>query len=167
MDAYRERVEKQRGFKGIDTHIALSLVCEIGDFSRFATAAQFSAYLGLVPSENSSRQRERRGGITKGGTTRLRALLTEAANGATRGNLYGAKSKKLKARQAGNTAMKEERTWLLQKPTLLGKNPITLSGILNNRSLLHGFQNRYQIFFGRHVDSSFKEFNAEGATHNR
>jgi len=87
-------------FKGIDTHTALSLVCEIGDFSRFATAAQFSAYLGLVPREDSSGQRERRGGITKGGNIRLRTLLTEGANGATRGSLYGT----LKARQAGNPA---------------------------------------------------------------
>lgn len=104
LEAYRDRVTKLRCFKGIDTHIALSLVCEIGDFSRFATASQFSAFLGLVPTEESSGQKERRGGITKGGNIRLRTLLTEAAQAATRGSIYNQKSKRLKARQAGNDA---------------------------------------------------------------
>jgi transposase len=33
---------------------ALSLVAEIGDFSRFACAEEFMAFVGLVPSEHSS-----------------------------------------------------------------------------------------------------------------
>ncbi len=37
------------------------------------------AYLGLVPTERSSGERERRGGITKAGNTHVRRLLVEAA----------------------------------------------------------------------------------------
>lgn len=103
-ERWREPVGKLRCFKGIETHTALSLVSEIGDFSRFATAQQFSAFLGLVPSENSSGQRELRGGITKTGNVRLRKLLVEGANATLRGGMYGQKSKRLKARQAGSEA---------------------------------------------------------------
>jgi transposase len=99
-----ERVGKLRCFRGIETHTALSLVSEIGDFSRFKTAKQFSAFLGLIPSEDSSGQRELRGGITKSGNVRLRKLLVESSNATLRGKVYGQKSKRLKSRQAGNEA---------------------------------------------------------------
>ena len=76
---YREAVQKLRAFRGIDYIIALSLVCEIGDFTRFPSAAAFMSYLGLVPSEHSSGKTRRQGGITKAGNNHLRKLLTEAA----------------------------------------------------------------------------------------
>ena len=101
QDGYREQVAKLRCFRGIETHTALSLVTEIGDFSRFAQAPQFSAFLGLVPSEDSSGKRERRGAITKAGNSRLRLLLIEAANSTLRSRTYGKKSKRLLARQKG------------------------------------------------------------------
>jgi transposase len=103
-DEYREKVAKLCCFRGIETHTALSLVSEIGDFSRFATAQQFSAFLGLVPSEESSGQRERRGTITKAGNTRLRMLLIEGAKSTLRASAFGKKSKRLLARQKGNDA---------------------------------------------------------------
>jgi len=76
---YQERVRKFRAFRGVDYIIALSLVCEIGDFKRFPTAAAFMSYLGLVPSEYSSGKRRKQGGITKTGNGHVRKLLTEAA----------------------------------------------------------------------------------------
>jgi len=76
---YAERVRKFRAFKGVDYIIALSLVCEIGDFKRFPTAAAFMSYLGLVPSEYSSGKKRKQGGITKTGNGHIRKLLTEAA----------------------------------------------------------------------------------------
>ncbi|MDR0302728.1 MAG: IS110 family transposase [Treponema sp.] len=76
---YTERVRKFRAFKGVDYIIALSLVCEIGDFKRFPTAAAFMSYLGLVPSEYSSGKKRKQGGITKTGNGHIRKLLTEAA----------------------------------------------------------------------------------------
>jgi len=80
------------------------LVAEIGDFSRFASPAQFSSFLGLVPSEESSGQREKRGGITKAGNTRLRVLLIEGAKASLRSGVYVKKPKRLQARQKGNDA---------------------------------------------------------------
>jgi transposase len=83
-EAYAEKVQKFRAFKGIDYLIALSLVCEIGDFiglkvRRFPNAESFMSYLGLVPRENSSGKKRKQGMITKSGNGHLRKLLTEAA----------------------------------------------------------------------------------------
>jgi hypothetical protein len=58
---------------------AATLIAELGDLSRFAKPPQLMAYLGLVPSEQSSGARVRRGGITKAGNSAARRLLIEAA----------------------------------------------------------------------------------------
>ena len=76
---YKTAVNRLRAFKGIDYIIAMSVICEIGDFRRFARAKSFMAYLGFVPSENSSGKRRRQGGITKAGNGHLRKLLIEGA----------------------------------------------------------------------------------------
>jgi len=68
-----------RALRGIDTVCAIGLVIEIGGISRFGTARQLMAYLGLVPSEHSSGNSVRRGSITKTGNAHARRLLTEAA----------------------------------------------------------------------------------------
>jgi len=77
--AYAERVSKLKCFKGIDTLTALTFVAEIGDFRRFRKAQEFMAYLGLVPSEHSSGEKRKIGGITKAGNSRLRKLLIESS----------------------------------------------------------------------------------------
>ncbi len=76
---YREPVGWLRCFRGIDTVTAIALVAELHDFRRFQTARALMAYLGLVPSENSSGERHRRGAITKAGNVHVRRLLIEAA----------------------------------------------------------------------------------------
>ncbi len=65
--------------RGISTLSALTLVVEIGDFSRFARADDLAAFVGLVPSEHSSGERRRQGSITKAGNTHARRVLVEAA----------------------------------------------------------------------------------------
>lgn len=50
----------------------------LDEAGRFKTAKQVRSYLGLVPSEYSSGERQQRGRITKAGNGRLRALLVEA-----------------------------------------------------------------------------------------
>lgn len=77
--AYRTPVQSLRCLKGIDTLSALTLVVETHDFRRFATAAAFMSFTGLVPSEASSGARVRRGSITKVGNAHLRRVLVEAA----------------------------------------------------------------------------------------
>jgi transposase len=76
---YINTVNRLRCFKGIDYLIALAVVCECGDFRRFASAESFMSYLGLVPSEYSSGGKRSQGGITKAGNAHLRRLLIEAA----------------------------------------------------------------------------------------
>ena len=91
---YRAAVGRLRAFKGIDYLIALALVCEIGDFRRFASAKAFMSYLGFVPSENSSGDRRRQGGITKAGNGHLRRLLIEGAWHYTKNALTGKRLQK-------------------------------------------------------------------------
>ncbi len=79
QDCYGPQTRKLTAFKGIKTLTALSFITDIGDFRRFATARQFMAFLGLVPSERSSGNKRRQGGITKAGNSHLRRLLVEAA----------------------------------------------------------------------------------------
>lgn len=78
---------------------AVGLAAEIGDFTRFQSAGQFMAFLGLVPSENSSGGTRRQGGITKTGNGHVRRLMTEAG-----WHYYGWRagiSQKLQARREG------------------------------------------------------------------
>ncbi|MGQ7429830.1 transposase, partial [Streptococcus suis] len=58
-DSYQEKVSRLSCFIGIKTLTALSIVTEIGDFNRFATAQHFASYLGLTPSENSSGDKQK------------------------------------------------------------------------------------------------------------
>ena len=76
---YREAVGILRCFRGVETYTALALLAELGDITRFASARQLMAYLGLVPSERSSGGRQWRGGITKTGNGHARRLLVEAS----------------------------------------------------------------------------------------
>ena len=54
---YEKSVAHLRAFRGIGTLTALSFVLENGDFRRFTRAEEFMAFLGLIPSENSSGER--------------------------------------------------------------------------------------------------------------
>jgi len=102
-ERYEEKVKKLGCLMGVKTHTALSVIVEVGDFERFAKAEKFTAFLGLVPSEETSDEKQKRYGITKAGNSHLRRLLVEAAQAYTRGNI-GHKSVALKRRQQGNTA---------------------------------------------------------------
>lgn len=64
---------------GIGPITASAVVATIDDITRFDSAHQFEAYLGLVPGELSSGEKRRVGPITKAGNKRVRYLLVEAA----------------------------------------------------------------------------------------
>jgi transposase len=63
---------------GIGPVTAVAFVSTLDLVQRFDGAHKVQAYLGLVPSEFSSGERQHRGAITKTGNTRLRWLLVEA-----------------------------------------------------------------------------------------
>lgn len=99
-EPYRQKVEKLGCFRGIAAHTALSFCVEVGDFRRFATAQQFASYLGLVPGECSSGDKQQYTGITKAGNSHLRKLLVETAQVFGRSATKSGKSVTLKERQA-------------------------------------------------------------------
>lgn len=98
-------VEKLICFTGIDYLTAVSIVAEVGDFSRFSNAKAFSNYIGLCPGENSSGLRVRHTAITKAGNSRVRQLLIESAKSIKYGRLCSAKSKRLIQRQEGKSPL--------------------------------------------------------------
>lgn len=100
LPRYRDNVKRLICLKGINIHTALALITEVGDFHRFRTARNFSAYLGLLASENSSNKKHKNGSITKEGNKRLRKLLTESAQQIGRGT-PGKKTIRLRKRQEG------------------------------------------------------------------
>jgi transposase len=64
--------------RGISTLTGFALAVEIGDWTRFS-GASIGAFLGLVPSEHTSGDSRRQGGITKAGNSHVRRLLVESA----------------------------------------------------------------------------------------
>jgi transposase len=72
-------VEGLMALRGCRLITAMTVVAELGDITRFDSPRQLMKYLGLVPSESSSGQKTRRGGITKTGNGHVRRVLVEAA----------------------------------------------------------------------------------------
>jgi transposase len=75
----RPLVEALRGLRGIDLISAATFIASTGDLSRFESPRKLMAYLGLIPSEHTSGETIRRGGITKTGNREARRMLIEAA----------------------------------------------------------------------------------------
>jgi transposase len=78
-EPYREPVGWLRCFRGIDTLTAILILAELHDFRRFQSPRALMAYLGLVPGEDSTGEKHRRGRITRTGNALVRRLLVETA----------------------------------------------------------------------------------------
>jgi transposase len=74
-----EVVTALMAMRGMDLISAATFLAEIGDLSRFASPSELMAYLGLVPSEDSTGDTIRRGAITKAGNRRARRILVECS----------------------------------------------------------------------------------------
>jgi transposase len=77
---WRPVVEALQACRGIQLIHAVRIVAELGDLARFTHPRQLMAYLGLIPSEDSSAERRRQGAITKAGNSSARRALVEAAH---------------------------------------------------------------------------------------
>ncbi len=75
----QEVVRGLQALRGIAEISAVTIVAELGQIARFENARQLMGYSGAVPRENSSGQRQQRGGITKTGNAHLRRIAIEAA----------------------------------------------------------------------------------------
>lgn len=71
---------------GIGPVISLGFVLTIGPIERFQHSRELVSYLGLNPSENSSGERRRLGGISKQGNVLMRRWLIQGAQTAVRGD---------------------------------------------------------------------------------
>jgi transposase len=76
---YAEQVSLLRSIPGIGVISAMTIILELGDIRRFRKADQVAAYVGLTPSQYSSADKIRMGGITGCGNRSLRTTLVEVA----------------------------------------------------------------------------------------
>ena len=104
-------VEALMAFKGFKLVAAMVTVSEIGTFSRFEHPKKLMAFLGLVPSENSSGNSRRQGGISKCGNPHARWLLVEQA---THYRVPPKVSAQLSERQRGKKRWIKELSWKTQ-----------------------------------------------------
>jgi transposase len=72
-------VEALQALRGVQFTVAVTLVAELGDLTRFEKPRQLMKYLGLIPSEYSSGERRRQGAITKVGNAHARRALVAGA----------------------------------------------------------------------------------------
>jgi transposase len=72
-------VETLQALRGVQFTVAVTMVAEVGDLSRFDTPRALMKFLGLTPSEYSSGERRQQGSITKAGNTHARRALVEGA----------------------------------------------------------------------------------------
>src|SRR5207247_7565317 len=72
-------VRARMSLRGVALLNAATLVAELGDLERFPSANQLMNYLGLVPSEDTTSDDRKQGGITKMGNGIARRAIVEAA----------------------------------------------------------------------------------------
>lgn len=77
---YYPVIKAMQAMRGVRLRVAVGVIAELGDLTRFDHPRKLMAYLGLVPSEHSSGDRRRKGAITKCGNGRARRLLVEGAH---------------------------------------------------------------------------------------
>lgn len=74
------RVDALQALPGVGRLTGMTLVAEIGDVERFATARKLCAWAGLTPSVRNSDRKVHHGHITKRGPAPVRWVLVEAAH---------------------------------------------------------------------------------------
>ncbi len=79
IEKYLSRVELLRSVPGIGILSAMEILVELQDVGRFKSAMQLASYIGLTPSEYSTGQHIRQGGITRCGNKRVRTTLVESS----------------------------------------------------------------------------------------
>ncbi len=77
-----EQAKAATQLMGVGPVTASAVVATVGDFGQFRNGAQFGAWLGLTPRQNSSGGKNKLGGITKRGDKYLRSMMIQAAKSA-------------------------------------------------------------------------------------
>jgi len=68
-----------RSMPGVGVVTALTVIAEVGDFTRFTSAKHIASFSGLIPRQRSSGESVRFGSITNQGSRTLRMIMVEAA----------------------------------------------------------------------------------------
>ena len=78
--AMQELIRGLQALRGVAHISAVTIAAELGNISsRFESARKLMGYSGAFPSEDSSGDRIRKGGITKAGNAHLRRIVMESA----------------------------------------------------------------------------------------
>ena len=72
-------VEALQALRGVPCTVAVTLVADMGDLTRFESPRELMKFLGLIPSDYSSGEPRRQGSIPKAGNTHARRVLVEGA----------------------------------------------------------------------------------------
>jgi transposase len=72
-------VDARHALRGVQFTVAVTIVAELGDLTRFDNPRQLMSYLGLTPSAYCSGERRRQGAITQAGNSHARRALIEGA----------------------------------------------------------------------------------------
>ena len=121
---------------GIGEIGASALTAGVGEFKQFNSGHQFGAWLGLVPSQNSSGGKASLGRITKRGDDYLRTLL-----------IQGAKSAVMSAGKRDDPTSK----WLVQLTARVGWQKACVAMANKNARILWSVMTREQGFDAHHV----------------
>jgi len=125
----QEVIRGLQALRGVAHISAVTIAAELGNISsRFQSARKLMGYSGVFPSEDSSGNRIRRGGITKTGNAHLRRIVVESAWCYRHWPRVGAR---LRKRQQGIPAEITEIAWKAQnrlhkrymKLSMAGKDP--------------------------------------------
>lgn len=111
-ESLREVIAALQALRGVGKLSAVTLVAEVGPFTRFAKPRHLMGYSGIVASEHSSGARTRRGAITKTGNAHLRWIAIEASWAYRHRPALGPA---LRQRQAGLPAPVTEIAWKAQE----------------------------------------------------
>ena len=72
-------VEALQALRGVQCTVAVTLVAEMGDLTRFESPRERMKFLGLIPSEYSSGEQRRQGSMPQAGNRHARRVLVEGA----------------------------------------------------------------------------------------
>ncbi len=98
------RVKVLTQLPGVGPFIALVILAEIGDASRFGSARKLASWAGLTPTVRGSDRTVRHGHISKQGSAWLRWALAEAAQNAKRSPQFAASYQAMAARRGKKIA---------------------------------------------------------------
>ena len=134
----RQSPEAKRAAKvtGIGELTASAMVAGVGEFKQFKAGHQFGAWLGIVPSQNSSGGKARLGRITKRGDEYLRTLL-----------IQGAKAAVMSAHKRDDPISR----WLVQLSERVGWQKACVAMANKNARILWAVMTREQGFDPQHV----------------